>query len=89
MYHFLLPDARCIRTLLAQERPWSARGPGDHQEHEEPVGGGVEAAARFAVAERLQDGCGDEKGRRDVGEQQGGRGVSGVAVEEMVRGGEA
>src|SRR5215207_11580817 len=51
--------------------------------------GGVDAAARFAVAERLQDGCGDEQGRRGVGEKQGGRGVSGVAAEEMVRGGEA
>jgi hypothetical protein len=41
------------------------------------------------VAERLQDGCGDEQGHCDVSEQQGGHGVSGVAAEEMVRGGEA
>jgi hypothetical protein len=31
----LLPDARCIRTLLDQERPWPARG---LMENEELVG---------------------------------------------------
>jgi hypothetical protein len=55
MYHFLLPDARCICTLLTQEHPWSARGLIEHQEHEEVVG---EPRVRT------------EQGRRDVGEEQ-------------------
>src|ERR687893_558378 len=38
MYHFLLPDARCIYTLLTLEHPWSARGLIEHQELEEVVG---------------------------------------------------